>query len=93
MLTVGKSLAWIITSIVGLVAGIGAVVFNTSASAGTATNGLSWPPHWPPHWPPQHGPPPAVPEVNTGLVLLPIVLAILLFTWRHLLRRRALQNR
>ncbi|MBV8214819.1 MAG: hypothetical protein JOZ08_16555 [Verrucomicrobia bacterium] len=97
----GKSLTWIITSTLALVAGVGALVLNSPASEGTTSSGIwKWPPQWPPHWspqwphfPPPHNPPPAVPEVNAGLVLLPIVLAILVFTSQHLLRRRGLQNR
>jgi hypothetical protein len=80
-----KSLTWIITSAVGLVLGVGALLLNRSAWADTA---LQW--H---HHGPHHHDPPAVPEVNTGLVLLPIVFAILLFTSQHLLRRRGLENR
>jgi hypothetical protein len=92
----GKSLTWIITSGLALVAGLGAIVINFPTAGGTNSPGIwKWPvpPHWPPTWPPPHNPPPAVPEVNTGLVLLPIVLAILLFTWRQLLRRRAVGDR
>jgi hypothetical protein len=79
-----KSVAWIITSAFGLVVGFGALLLDKSALADTALH-LH-------HHPPHHDPP-AVPEVNTGLVLLPIVLAILLFTSQHLLRRRGLENR
>jgi nitric oxide reductase large subunit len=78
-----KSVTWIITSAIGLVVGVGALLLNKSALADTAL-------HWHHH---HHDPPPAVPEVNSGLVLLPIVLAILLFTSQHLLRRRGLENR
>ena len=90
----GKNLAWIITSAVGLVVGVGAAVLSKSASAASGTTNWKLPhlPHLPPNPPPHFGPPPVVPEVNTGLVLLPIVLAILLFTWRRVLRR-GLENR
>jgi hypothetical protein len=86
-----KNLSWIITSVVGLVVGVSALALNKTAFGGTPISGPVFP-----HLPltgPQHGLPPAVPEVNTGLVLLPIVLAILLFTSRHLLRRSSLENR
>jgi hypothetical protein len=63
-----------------LVIGVGAAILNNSASADTVTDNLPLLHH-------HHSPPPAVPEVNTGLVLLPIVLAILLFTSRRFLRR------
>ena len=76
-----KSVTWIITSAVGLVVGVGTLLLNKPALADTAE--LLHHHH--------HDPPP-VPEVNAGLVLLPIVLAILLFTSRHLLRRRGLGN-
>jgi hypothetical protein len=78
-----KSVTRIITSAIGLVIGVGALLLNKPALADTAE-------HWHHH---HHHDPPAVPEVNTGLVLLPIVLAILLFASRHLLRRRGLENR
>ncbi|HEX3446154.1 MAG TPA: hypothetical protein VHS80_15655 [Chthoniobacterales bacterium] len=78
-----KSVNWIITSATGLVVGVGILLLNKSALADMTE-------HLHHH---HHDPPPAVPEVNAGLVLLPIVLAILLFTSRHLLRRRGLENR
>jgi hypothetical protein len=87
----GKSLTWIITSALGLAVGVGALVLNHPASAGATGSGNGVLPKLP--LPPQHHSPPAVPEVNTGLVLLPILLAILLFNSRHLLRRRGLGNR
>jgi hypothetical protein len=74
-----KRVTWIITSAIG----VGALLLNKSVLADTAE-------HLHHH---HHHDPPAVPEVNTGLVLLPIVLAILLFTSHHLLRRRGLENR
>jgi hypothetical protein len=81
-----KALTWILTSSVALVIGTVALVANKSALADT--NNSLWP--WHPHWPPHHHPtPPAVPEVNSGLVLLPIVFAVLLFCTRQLLRRRS----
>jgi hypothetical protein len=84
-----KRIACVITSALGLVVGAGVFVFNKSAAADPVSNG--WWPIWaPPH---HHPAPPAVPEVNTGLVLLPIVLAIVPFTWRHLLRRRSFGSR
>ena len=76
-----KSVTWIITSAVGLVVGVGTLLLNKPALADTAE--LLH----------HHHDPPPVPEVNAGLVLLPIVLAILLFTSQHLLRRRDLENR
>lgn len=79
-----KRLIWITTSVIGLVVGVSALLPNKSALADTALHL---------HHHPHHHDPPAVPEVNTGLVLLPIVLAILLFTSQHLLRRRGLENR
>jgi hypothetical protein len=85
----GKSLTWIITSTVGLAVGVGALVLSKSSGYPVVTGPVL------PHLPitlPQH-PPPAVPEVNAGLVLLPIVLAVLLFTSRHWLRRGSLENR
>jgi hypothetical protein len=93
---VGKSLVWIIASVVGLTVGVSAFVLNKSTSPDT-TGASHWLlPKFPqlPQLPqlPHHAPPPAVPEVNTGLVLLPIVLAILFFTSRHLLGRRGLEN-
>lgn len=81
-----KSLGWIITSVIGLTVALTAIVLNKSASGGAIGIHL---PISPPHWPPSHSPPPAVPEVNTGLVLLPIVFAVLLFASRQLLRKRA----
>ena len=85
MLTyIGKSLTWILTSGVALV--VGALVLSKTAAAGTI-------PQLPGLLPPHHDPPPVVPEVNTGLVLLPIALAILLFSSRLLLRRQRLGNR
>ena len=87
----GKSLTWVITSAVALVGGLGAAILSNSASAASGTTNWKLP-HLPPNPPPHYGPPPVVPEVNTGLVLLPIVLAILLFTWRRVLRR-GLENR
>jgi hypothetical protein len=90
MLNVGKSLTWVITSVVGVVAGIGALVLNNSASADGVMDSVPLLHHLHHH---HHDPPPAVPEVNTGLVLLPIVLAILVFTSRYLLRRRGYGNR
>jgi hypothetical protein len=86
----GKSITWVIRSAVALVGGLGALVLNQTSSAGAAIN--NWhPPGFPP-WPPHHNPP-VVPEVNTGLVLVPIVLAIFLFTSRRLWRQRSVQNR
>jgi|GEM_PF-2894601 hypothetical protein len=83
---IGKSLGWIITSVLGLTLAVGAFVLNKSGAIG-----IKWPITLP-NWPPQHQVPPAVPEVNTGLVLLPIVVAVLLFTSRQLLRRRGFEN-
>ena len=77
-----KSVTWIITSAIGLVVGVGALLLNKSALADMTE-----------HLHHHHHDPPPVPEVNTGLVLLPIVLAILLFTSLRLLRRRRLENR
>jgi hypothetical protein len=77
-----KSMTWIITSAVGLVVGAGALLLNKPVLADAAK-----------HLHHHHHDPPAVPEVNTGLVLIPIVLAILLFTSQQLLRRRGLENR
>jgi hypothetical protein len=91
MFKVGKSLTWIITSFVGLAAGISALVLNNWAWADGVTDKLPLLHHLHHHH--HHDPPPAVPEMNTGLVLLPIVLAILVFTSRHLLRRRGYGNR
>jgi hypothetical protein len=85
----GKALTWILTSAVALVIGTVAVVVNKSALAGTSNNGFQWPPQWPPH----HDPPPVVPEVNSALVLLPIVFAVLLFCTRQLWRRRSESTR
>jgi len=91
----GKSLVWVITSALGISIGVGALIFNKSASANPAGGNNVLLPHFPhfPVWPPPHHvTPPAVPEVNTGLVLLPIVLAILVFASRFLLHRRNLEN-
>jgi hypothetical protein len=89
-----KVVTWIITSVVGLVVAVGAVIYQTSSRAGTAPDGNGPWQRWTSHLPnlPHHGSPPAVPEVNTGLVLLPILLAILVFSSRHLLRRRGFEN-
>jgi hypothetical protein len=77
-----KSLGWIITFIVGLTFALTAIVLNKSAAADSTTgNSL-------PVWPLPHHTPPAVPEVNTGLVLLPIIFAVLLFASRQLLGKR-----
>jgi hypothetical protein len=82
----GKRLTWIITSAMVLVTGVGAAILSNSAAAsGNPGNWLL--PDSPFDPSRHHSPPPAVPEVNTGLVLLPIVLAILLFTSRRFLRR------
>ena len=83
---IGKGLTWILTSGVALVVGLGALVLSKTAAAGTI-------PQLPVLLPPHHDAPPVVPEVNTGLVLLPIALAILLFSSRHLLRRQQVGNR
>jgi hypothetical protein len=94
MLTyLGKNLTWIITSFMGLVLGISGAMLSSSTSASSAaTNGiLDKFPQVRIH-PLPHHPPPAVPEVSTGLVLLPIVLAILLFASRHLLSQRSVEN-
>lgn len=87
----GKSLTWIIMSAVGLLVGVSVLVVNKTAWGNTPVSGPVVPSLPITNLP--HSPPPAVPEVNAGLVLLPIVLAILLFTSRHLLRRRSLENR
>ena len=50
------------------------MVLNNSASADGVTDNLPWL-HWH-HLYHRHDPPPAVPEVNSALVLLPIVLVI-----------------
>jgi hypothetical protein len=75
-----KSVTRAITAVIG----VGALLLSRSAFAETALNL---------HRHPHHHDPAPVPEVNTGLVLLPIILAILLFTSQHLLRRRGLENR
>jgi hypothetical protein len=64
----------ILTPITTLLLGLGALILNNSAMAK-------------PSWPPHHKPP-CVPEMNSGLVLVPIVIALLLFSSRHILRRR-----
>jgi len=84
----GKALTWILTSTVALVIGTVALVVNKSALAGTSDNDFHWPP-----WPPHHDPPPVVPEVNSALVLVPIVFAVLLFCTRQLWRRRGESSR
>ena len=92
----GKVWTWIITSVVGLVVAIGALVYQAGSRASAPSPGTGLLPRWIAHLPnfPHHGPPPpAVPEVNTGFVLLPILLGILLFSSRHLLRRRGFENR
>jgi hypothetical protein len=84
---VRKRFALIFMSAVALGAGLGALVLNKTATADTTvTNNL-------PQLLSPHNPPPCVPEVNTGLVLVPIGLAIFLLNWRHLLRQRSLQKR
>jgi len=83
----GKSVVWMATSAIGLVVGIAALIYSKSGWAETTGKSTWLPPHCPPH----HDPP-VVPEVNTGLVLLPIVLAIFVFTSRQLWRRRGLEN-
>jgi hypothetical protein len=87
-----KSLTWIITSTVALAVGVGTLLLNIPVAANTTSTSNWRSSVWPPQWP-HHGPPPPVPEVNTGWVLVPIVFAILLFTSRHLLRRRSLESR
>ena len=89
--SLGKRLTWIITSTVGLVVGIGALLLNKIFWAEPTINHKLFP-GWPQHWS-QHHHPPAVPEVSPGLVLIPIVFAILLFASRRLLRRTGLENR
>jgi len=88
----GKSLVWVITSALGISIGVGALILNKSASANPAGGNNVLHPHFPLWPPPHHVTPPAVPEVNTGLVLLPIVLAILVFASRFSLHRRNLEN-
>jgi len=78
-------LTWILTSSVALVVGTIALVGNKSA-LGDTDNDHVW--GWQHHWPHHHHAPPAVPEVNPSLVLLPIMFAVLLFSTRQLLRRR-----
>jgi hypothetical protein len=87
---IGKSIGWIITSVLGLTVAVGAYALNKADSTGHFI-GIKLPISLP-NFPPQHQTPPAVPEVNTGLVLLPIVLAVLLFTSRQLWRRRGVEN-
>jgi hypothetical protein len=77
-----KSVTWIVTFVVAVGVGVSALIVNQPES-GAISPRTWW--SWPP--PPHHHPPPAVPEVNTGLVLVPIVLAILLFTSRHFIWR------
>jgi hypothetical protein len=79
-----KVLTWALTSSAALVLGAVALVLNKSALAAADDSALSWSRHW--H---HHHDPPAVPEVNSGLVLLPIVFAVLLFCTRQLLRRQS----
>jgi hypothetical protein len=82
----GKRLTWLITTGVVLVTGVGAAILSNSAAAsGNPGNWILPNSPFNPH--PHHSPPHPVPEMNTGLVLLPIVLAILLFTSRRFLRR------
>lgn len=85
----GKTVTWIVTSTVGLVFAVSAIVLNRATTAeGSIVDNLKL--HWPPH---HHHHPPVVPEVNTGLVLLPIIVGILLIASRQLLRGRAAENR
>jgi hypothetical protein len=77
---IGKALTWILTSSVAVVIATIALVGNKPALADTNSGSL-W--H---HWTHHHDPP-TVPEVNSGLVLLPIMFAVLLFCTRHLWRR------
>jgi hypothetical protein len=83
MTYLSRVLTWILTSSVALVIGTVALIANKSTLADTNNNNL-WP--WPHH---HHPTPPAVPEVNAGLVLLPIVFVAGLFCTRQLLRRRS----
>jgi len=90
----GKRLAWVLTSVVALVGGMvalaiskGVVVGKGAAAHTTATVDPQWSAFWPHHHPAP------VPEVNTGLVLLPIALAIMLFSSQHLWRRQRQGNR
>ena len=67
----GKKLTWIITSIIGLVGGIGAFIINKSASAETVTKSGWLGPLWPPH----HNPPPAVPASWSDAIEVPGIAA------------------
>jgi len=64
---------------------LGASTLTINKSAMALQN---WKPPW---WPPPHRPP-VVPEANAGLVLLPIVIAVILVSSLRLLRKRAAQK-
>jgi hypothetical protein len=74
-----------LTSAATVLLGAGAFTFNSPALAQQA---IKVPPILP--TPPKLH---IVPEMNTGLILVPIVIAILLFSSRRLLRRSAAQDR
>ena len=75
-----KGLKGILRSASALLLSASVFALNHSAAA---QSGLKLP--WPPLHPPKH---PVVPEVNTGLVLIPVIIAILLLSWRHLWQHR-----
>ena len=96
-----KGLRRVCTSAAALLLAASTLVFNNSAMAQSSSNVPGWwplPPGWwpfPPWWPtgPGHDhKPPCVPEFNSGLVLIPVVIAVLLFASRQLLRRRDAQK-
>jgi|HubBroStandDraft_4_1064222.scaffolds.fasta_scaffold1006336_1 hypothetical protein len=69
----------------GLLLSVGAALFSKSAAAHYI---VLWPPlHWP-----HHPKPPCVPEVNTSLVLLPVMVVVLLVASVQALRKRSSQN-
>lgn len=79
-----ESLGWIVASTIGLSVTVIAIVLN-KWSPGDGGDSL---PISVPSLPLHHNPPPTVPEANAGLVLLPIVFAVLLFASRQLLRKQ-----
>ena len=72
----------LLTAVPALLLGAGIATMNNSAMANIGGR----PPWWPPHKPP------VAPEMNAGLVLLPIVIVVMLVSSLQVLRKRAAQK-